>query len=690
VSLLCCASAVSQAPQLQLPAGIAYDAAGNLYISDTNRNQVLEATLAGRLIVVAGTGTQGFGGDSGPAAAAELNAPQGIALGPDGTLYIADTGNHRIRAVSAGQITTFAGTGAAGYSGDGAAPTAAALRSPTALALDPAGALLVCDTGNHRIRRIANGSITTVAGNGTQGFSGDGGPATSAELDTPLGVAAFGVGGFYIADSHNDRIRSVGLDGTIHTAAGTGVRGFSGDGGAASQAKLAQPRGLLLTSAGMVFSDTNNQRLRRIDGAGMISTVVGSGTEGNGTDGDATLGASIDTPAGLALSPYGMITFVDSANRTVRLLSSQRLFVPAAMAPVRSSTITATAAGTEIYGAATLTLGVSGSVGVPQGTVQVFDGSSLLATASLAGGTASMTLPTLSAGAHNLTAAYLGDGLNPAVTSVAALSIGQAPSVTVESTPQQSGYAGLPATLSAQVSSTTVGRPTGAVQFYEGANVVASGQLTAGSVSAIYLNPAVGTHTLRAVYGGDANFQSSGSATVSLVVQPMPDFVVSSAVASQTVQGGSIATYPITVGSQPGPFSGAVILSASGLPSAASVSFTPAQVVPGAGTVTVQMSVTTPVTTVQHVPPGPSRPVQLSLLVLAMAALARRRGRRELQLLLGGGVSLCLFAVLGCGSRSIAAPAVGPVAYSITVTGTATNLAGAVVTHTTVVQLTVR
>jgi sugar lactone lactonase YvrE len=177
-----------------LPTSVAYDAAGNLYFADTNRHVVYESSLAGVLSVVAGDGVQGFSGDGGVATSAELDSPQGVAVGPDGTLYIADTGNERIRAVSGGMITTFAGNGSGGFAGDGGVAVNASFRRPNALAIDTSGALLVCDAGNERVRRISVGVIATMAGNGTQGFAGDGGAATSAELDTPMGLAVSGDG----------------------------------------------------------------------------------------------------------------------------------------------------------------------------------------------------------------------------------------------------------------------------------------------------------------------------------------------------------------------------------------------------------------------------------------------------------------------------------------------------------------
>ena len=300
---------------------MALDGAGNLYIADTFNNRIRKVDAAGVITTVAGDGTRGFGGDGGAAVAAQLNRPFGVASDGAGNLYIADTGNHRIRKVDAtGVITTVAGFGRRGYGGDGGAATAAQLASPYGLALDGAGNLYIADLGNRRIRKVdATGVITTVAGTGRRGSGGDGDPATTAQLYEPTGVALDGAGNLYIADSQNQRIRKVDAAGVITTVAGFGRRGYGGDGGPAVGARLAVPRGVAADGAGNLYiADTWNHRIRKVDAAGVITTVAGNGTCCSSGDGGPAVGARLNQPRGVALDGAGNLYIADAGNNRIR------------------------------------------------------------------------------------------------------------------------------------------------------------------------------------------------------------------------------------------------------------------------------------------------------------------------------------------------------------------------------------
>ncbi len=263
------------AAQLSLPVGVALDAAGNLYIADRNNDRIRKVDAAGAISTVAGGGRRGYrgyGGDGGPAVEAQLDRPSGVALDAAGNLYIADTDNQRIRKVdAAGVITTVAGDGNYGYGGDGGPAVEAHLRVPRGVALDGAGNLYIADSSNDRIRKVdAAGVISTVAGDGPNsyggdGYGGDGGAATAAQLSSPWGVAPDGAGNLYIADTGNQRIRKVDAGGLITTVAGTGVRGYSGDGGAAVAAQLRNPRGVAVDGAGNLYIADENHRIRRVE-----------------------------------------------------------------------------------------------------------------------------------------------------------------------------------------------------------------------------------------------------------------------------------------------------------------------------------------------------------------------------------------------------------------------------------------
>jgi len=249
-----------------VPTAVAVDGAGNVYIADQENERVRRVATNGTIVTIAGTGTPGFGGDGGPATAADLNTPRGLAVDAAGNLYIADTGNNRIRKVDAGgTITTIAGTGAGGYGGDGGPADAATLSAPHGLALGGDGSLYISDTGNSRVRRLlVDGTIVTVAGRGGARYSGDGGPAVKAELNLPASVAVDRAGDLYIADTENDRVRVVDSSGAITTVAGgTAGRAGMGDGGPAAQAGLARPTGVAIGADGRLYiADTDDNRVR--------------------------------------------------------------------------------------------------------------------------------------------------------------------------------------------------------------------------------------------------------------------------------------------------------------------------------------------------------------------------------------------------------------------------------------------
>ena len=309
---------------LNLPTGVAVDGAGNLYIADMSNSRIRRVTPDGTISTVAGNGTAGFGGDDGPATSASLNQPTAVAVDGAGSLYIADSTNNRIRRVTLdGNIATVAGNGAPGFSGDGGPATSAIINSPSGVAVDGAGNLYIDDAGNYRIRRVTlDGNVATVAGNGTQGSSGDGGPATSARLGYSDGVAVDGVGNIYIADSTNYRVRRVTPDGNIATVAGNGIADFTGDGGPATSASLDFSAGVAVDGAGNLYiADQGNNRIRVVTPAGTISTVAGNGTfRFSGDGGPATTG-SLALAYGVAMDGAGNLYIADTTNFRIRRVS---------------------------------------------------------------------------------------------------------------------------------------------------------------------------------------------------------------------------------------------------------------------------------------------------------------------------------------------------------------------------------
>jgi len=307
--------------QLYYPTSVAVDGSGNIYIADFNR--IRKVDTSGTITTVAGDGTSDYSGDGGPAVQAQLYYPTSVAVDGSGNIYIADF--NRIRKVdTSGTITTVAGDGTSDYSGDGGPAVQAQLYYPTSVAVDGSGNIYIADSSNNRIRKVdTSGTITTVAGDGTSDYSGDGGPAVQATLNGPYGVAVDGSGSIYIADSWNCCIRKVDTSGTITTVAGDGTEGYSGDGGPAVQATLNGPFGVAVDGSGSIYiADSWNYCIRKVDTSGTITTVAGDGTEGYSDDGGPAAQAKLNYPRGVAVDASGNIYIADTYNCCTRKVSS--------------------------------------------------------------------------------------------------------------------------------------------------------------------------------------------------------------------------------------------------------------------------------------------------------------------------------------------------------------------------------
>lgn len=352
---------------LSAPWGIARDSAGNTYIADTGNNRVRKVAASGVITTVAGVGTTGYSGDGGPGISAQLNAPEGLALDASGNLYIADTYNFRVRRLdTSGNMTTVAGNGSYGYTGDGDPAVNAQFGAPWGLAVDSSGNLYISDAGYGVVRKVnASGIISTVAGSGAYGFSGDGGPATAAAMRNPHGVAVDGAGNLYIADMNNNRVRKVGQSGTITTVAGNGNCCNGGDGGPATSANLG-PQGIALDGAGNLYiANTGGNSVRVVNGAGIITTIAGSGSSGYSGDGSVAIAAEFNAPCAIALGAAGAMAVTDQGNNAVRMLTPDGT-TPVLTIESAHDTFTAGQSGTY-----TLMLRNAGAAGPTRGTVTV-------------------------------------------------------------------------------------------------------------------------------------------------------------------------------------------------------------------------------------------------------------------------------------------------------------------------------
>ena len=307
--------------KLLKPDEVALGLDGEIYISDSEDFRVRRVGPDGVITTVAGTGVAGYSGDDGPATSARIEGPFGIDVGPDGSLYIADSFNYRIRRVDPdGVITTVAGTGEQGYSGDDGSALDATMDTAFGVAVDDDGGFYIADAFNGVIRYVdPGGTITTVAGSGFYGFSGDYGPAINADLGDPYSVEAGPDGSFYIGDSSNFRVRMVDSKGIITTVAGDGTPGYEGDGGLAVEAQIGSMRDVSIGSDGSLYiADTFNHAIRRVNPEGVIATIAGTGDPGFSGDGDLAVDAELNRPYGVTPTDDGEVYVADADNDRVR------------------------------------------------------------------------------------------------------------------------------------------------------------------------------------------------------------------------------------------------------------------------------------------------------------------------------------------------------------------------------------
>ena len=681
--------------ELWWPSGEAIDSAGNLYFADVVNCAIRKVAAAtGIITTISGDGKVGYQGDGGPAIDAEFSSPQGVTLDAAGNIYIPDDLNNRVRKIDAvtGLITTVAGNGTPGYGGDGGPATAAELHFVTGVVSDAAGDLYISDLDNNRIRRVdaATGIITTVAGNGGFGFSGDGGPAANATVWAPYGVGLDGAGNLYIMDNGNNRLRKVDkTTGIITTVAGNGTQGYGGDGGPATSASLNSPYGdVVVDSAGDVyFEDSLNNRIRRVDGTtGTISTFAGDGVAGYGGDGGPANLAELQSPSGVVQDSSGNLYVADTFNMRIRIVGA--LSIPSLVA----TTTTLTASATTLTFGQTLTLTATvaaASGGTPTGTVTFLNGTTSLGTAPLNGSGVGSLVLTPPVGVYSLTASYGGSSSDSASVSsppitVTVISTATTTTLTPSLNPAPFGAS---VTFTAAVV-TSAGIPAGTVSFYDGPSLLATSTLASGAATYSTSSLSVGLHNMTAVYAGAVGYSPSTSNTLAEVISAA-DFSISAAPGSQSVYTGEAASYAVAVTPGTG-FDLPVALSCSQLPANTTCTFSPATVTGGSGSSALMVQTTAPS------PPAAAFVFSTKIRVTALAGLLLLFIPRRLRRRIGRPMLLLIFALLAVGAAMAGCSAPGlltggtPVgAQTITLTGAATN-GSQTLTHATTMTLNVK
>lgn len=484
------------------PGGIAFDPAGNLYITDVTNSLIRKVDTSGNISTFAGTGAAGYSGDGGPATSAQLHTPFTVNSDTAGNIYIQDTGNYVIRKVNTqGIITTFAGTGTPGHAGDGGPAINARFNQNQGARFDKAGNLYVPQCLGASVRKIdTSGNISTVAGNFTEGFSGDGGPAINAQLQCPSGVTIDAAGNLYIADDFNNRIRKVDTAGIITTIAGGDVEGSAGDGGLATAAQLNLPNDVQLDAAGNLYiADSANNRVRKIDTNGMITTAAG-GLNNAGS-------AGVNTPLNVTVDATGNLFFSDSGNNAVREV------FPAGVAPFPPTPV-GTAATPQ-----TVTLSNIGNVPITIASASSFSLSGNSGDFTLSGGSclAGVTLP-VGQGSCTLQISFTPAAVGARVLTVSIVddALNSPQSFTVSGT----GAAGAPTLTWTPPANITYGTPLSATQL----DATATGTGGTAVAGTFVYTPAagtvlgVGTQTLSVVFTSTDPSYTTATATVPLTV----------------------------------------------------------------------------------------------------------------------------------------------------------------------------
>ena len=591
--------AVGTAGMISDPAGIAIDGAGDIYFADTGNHVIRRIdAITGFLSTVAGTGTvQGYTGDNHLATAATLSLPEGLAFDANGNLYIADTGNNVIREVNAstGMITTVAGTGVAGYNGDGITATTAKLDSPWNLVVGPDNSLYIADLMNQRIRQVSPlGIITTIAGNGNQGFAGDGGVASQSELNEPAAVILDPAGDVYIADSGNNRIREISAapnaniaNNDIQTIVGTGGEQFIGDGGLANAANIYGPNSLFFDQTGDLFmADMFHNRIREISASPLSLTFTGvrvgkvstpAVVEAVQDDGNATLNIAAPTfnnsalaAASTTCNPGTAVAMGTSCNigiefapTTVAANVSGTLKVnsDAANTPTvvnvsgpglsvnpTSTTVNPSPNPSLVGQTVTFTATVNSGGASLTGAVTILDGSATVCTANVnSNGVAVCSNSTLTLGSHSITASYAGDPNDAASVSPAVILVVQQPTTIALTAAPSTTVVTSNVTLTATVTAPT-GTPAGNLVFYDGTTAIGSAAINAGVATFSTTSLLPGTHSLTAQYVGTPP-NPDASATSNIFSEVIQQATTSTTISSSapTAPVGTTITFTSTV-----------------------------------------------------------------------------------------------------------------------------------------------